>query len=67
MVSKRRVEQRRKMREATGGFYWLGTFSSKKEAQMKTIRSKGKELQAFKVVKDPRQKSGWLSLFNVKR
>ena len=67
MVSKRRAEQKRKMKEATGGFYWLGTFRTKEEAKLKTIPFKGRDLQAFKVVKDPRFKSGWLSLFNIKR
>ena len=63
MVSKRLKEQKRKMKEATGGFDWHGPFSTKEEAKMKTISFKGKDLRAFKVVKDPRRKRGWLSLF----
>jgi hypothetical protein len=69
MVSKRRAEREKRkkiMAKATGGYFSIGS-TTKEEAKLKTISFKGKDLQAFKVVKDPLLKRGWLSLFNIKR
>ena len=62
--SRRAIERRKLMAEATGGYIWRGPFSTKGEVKQSTIPGKlNRDIFAFKAVKDPRRKRGWLALF----